>query len=53
MNQMNAFDRQSKSVTGWCKRCDQVFDALSAVNIHKLETSHEVRTIEFWISHRN
>jgi hypothetical protein len=50
---MNAFDKHSKNITAWCELCDQVFDALSAADTHKIETTHEVRIIEFWISHRN
>jgi len=49
---MNAFDKHSKNVTAWCERCDQVFDTLAAANVHEIETSHNVRIIEFWITKR-
>jgi hypothetical protein len=49
---MNAFDKQTKSVTAWCEDCNEVFDLLPLAKMHSEQKSHKVKITEFWISGR-
>jgi hypothetical protein len=49
---MNAFDKQTKSITAWCEDCKEVFDILWVAKMHSEQKSHKVKITEFWISGR-
>jgi hypothetical protein len=45
---LNALDKSKRQQTSWCQDCDKVFDNNIDAEIHKENSNHKIKIVEFW-----
>jgi hypothetical protein len=45
---LNALDKSKRQQTSWCQGCDKVFDNKIDAEIHKENSNHKIKNVEFW-----